>query len=72
MTQYKLLNFQQDKKDTTLEYAFNFKLKELTSKEDKICNRLHIVNFFNISRPIIHSKTFTINAVSALPKNEFY
>ena len=54
MTQYKLLNFQQDKKDTTLEYAFNFKLKELTSKEDKICTRLHIVNFFNISRPIIH------------------
>lgn len=72
MTKYKLLIFQQDKKDTILEYAFNFKLKELTSKEDKICSRLHRVNFFNISRPIIHSKTFMINAVSALPKNEFY
>ena len=71
MTQYKLLIFQQDKKDTILE-SFNFKLKELTSKEDKICSRLHRVNFFNISRPIIHSKTFMINAVSALPKNEFY
>lgn len=72
MTQYKLLIFKQDKKYKKLEDTFNFKLKELTSKEDKICPRLHRVNFFNISRPIIHSKTFTISTVLALPKNEFY